>query len=148
MFRPKKLSSVLATFAPVIKTSKEATKKADIALKRIPCIYYLLYFRKKTADIRALIYSRNKVNKINPVYIAKLGLQACETKVRAQNIDGCIFHTFKMILASFQLGNKLKRVCFFHETFVLSDISMEVKLKILLLTLSNANMSFSERELT
>lgn len=81
----------MVTFAPVIKTSKEVTKKVDIALKRILCIYYLLYFRKKTADIRALIYSGNEVNKINPAYVAKLGFRACETNVGAQNIDGCIF---------------------------------------------------------
>ena len=47
---------------------------------------------------------------------------------------------FGMVLANFQVEDKLQKVWFFQETFLLSNISAEVILDILFLTLSNADV--------
>lgn len=47
------------------------------------------------------------------VYTLKLGLKVCSTNIRVQKIDDSIFKTFGMVLASFQLDDKLGGTCFF-----------------------------------
>ena len=53
-----------------------------------------------------------------------------------------------MVLANFQMEDKLGRTWFFQETFLLADISVEVVLCMPFLTLSNADVQFVEMELT
>ena len=53
-----------------------------------------------------------------------------------------------MVLADFQVEDKLGKAQFFQETFVLPDINMEVILDMPFLTLSNADVQFIEKELT
>ena len=53
-----------------------------------------------------------------------------------------------MVLASFQVEDKLGRARFFQETFLLANISAEVVLGMPFLTLSNADVQFVEKELT
>ena len=45
-----------------------------------------------------------------------------------------------MVITSFQTKDKLKKARFFQETFLLADFNMEVVLKMLFLTFSNANL--------
>lgn len=52
-----------------------------------------------------------------------------------------------MVLASFQVKNKLGRARFFQETFLLADTSIVVVLCIFFLTISNANIQIAEKEL-
>ena len=53
-----------------------------------------------------------------------------------------------MILASFEVEDKLRKAWFFQETFLLADISMEVVLGMPFLTFSNADIQFAEKKLT
>ena len=53
-----------------------------------------------------------------------------------------------MVLANFQVEDKLGRARFFQETLLLADISAKVVLNISFLTFSNANVQFVEKELT
>lgn len=46
-----------------------------LLLKRIPCIYYLVQFKKDQVKVQALINSGNKVYIITPIYITKLDLK-------------------------------------------------------------------------
>ena len=55
---------------------------------------------------------------------------------------------FGMVLASFQVENKLGQTRYFQKTFLLADISMEVVLGMPFLTLSNANIQFAKKKLT
>ena len=48
-----------------------------------------------------------------------------------------------MILASFQIEDKLEKVWFFQETFILANFSKDVVLRILFLTFSNVNIKFA-----
>ena len=53
-----------------------------------------------------------------------------------------------MVLADFQVEDKLGRVRFFQETFLLADISAEIVLDMPFLTFSNANIQFIKKEVT
>ena len=77
---------------------------------------------------------------MTPAYASKLGLQVHRTNIEAQKIDGSTLKTFGMVLASFQVEDKLGRARFFQETFLLVNISMKIVLGMPFLTLSNANV--------
>ena len=47
---------------------------------------------------------------------------------------------FEMVLASFQVENKLKKARFFQKTFLLADINVEMILGMPFLTISNADI--------
>ena len=85
---------------------------------------------------------------MTPAYAKKLGLRTRRTDVGAQKIDGSSLDTFGMVIAGFQVIDKLGRARFFQETFLLADTTMEVVLGMPFLTLSNADIQFAEKELT
>ena len=130
----KKLVLVSATSSSVTENSKEN----DVALQRVPCIHYPIWFKKK--EVQALIDSGSEINAMIPAHVSRLGLRVHRTDIGAQKIDGSIFKTFGIVLASFQVGDKFERTQFFQKTFLLADISTEVVLSILFLTLSNADV--------
>ena len=112
----------------------------DMALARVPCIHYPLRFRKDTHKLRALLDLGSEVNAMTPAYASKLGPKARHIDVGAQKIDGLTLETFGMVLVSFQVKDKLGRARFFQESFLLADTSVEVVLRMLFLTLSNADI--------
>ena len=122
-------------------TSKEAN------LERVPCIRYPVRLRKDQDEVEALIDSGSEVNAMHPAYAAKLGLRVRETDVGAQKIDGSHLDTFGMVIAGFSVEDKLGKVRFFQETFLLANISLEVVLGMPFLTLSSVDIRFPEREL-
>ena len=127
-------------------TSREAT------LERVPCIRYPVRFRRKNdededKDVRALIDSGSEVNAMHPAYATKLGLRARKIDVGAQKIDGSHLDTFGMVIADCSVKDKLGRVRFFQETFLLPNIGLEVVLGMLFLTFSKADIQFAERKL-
>lgn len=68
------------------------------------------------------------------------------TNVNVQKIDGLILKIHGITLASFLFQNSLGSVRFFEETFLLTNISIKLVLKMLFLTFSNANIEFTELE--
>ena len=118
----------------------------DVALDRVSCICYPIWFKKN--KVQALIDSGSEVNAMTPGYASKLGLKVRLTNVGVQKIDGSILKTFGMVLASFQVEDTLGRARFFQETFLLADLSVEVVLGMPFLTLSNANIQFAQKKLT
>ena len=141
MFKGKKLVLVLATFLLVTETNKEVT------LEWMPCIHYLLCFWKDIVDIRALINSGSEVNIMALAYASKLGFKVYSIDVGAQKVDGSILKIVGMVLASFQIEDKLGRAQFFLKTFLLANINVEVVLDMLFLTFNNTDVQFIEKEL-
>ena len=124
-------------------------KDDDVLLDRVSCIHYLLcFYKNKKNEIRALINSGSKVNVMTLAYTLKLGLKVRRTNVGAQKIDGSTLEMFGMVLASFQIEDKLERAWFFQETFLLADISEEVVLRMPFFTLNNADIQFAKKNLT
>lgn len=122
----------------------EINKK--VVLKRILYIHYLFRFCKnKKNKIQVLIDSGSEVNAIISTYVAKPGPKFCCINIKAEKINGSIFNIFGIILTSFQVENKLGRVCFFKEIFLLADMSMELALEMFFLTFSNTNIKFTKK---
>ena len=83
-------------------------------LDRVPCIYYSIQFRKdKYKNILALLDSGNEVNAMTPAYTAYLGLQIGVNDVGAQKIEKSSLATYSMVIAAFQVVNKLGCSWFF-----------------------------------
>ena len=100
-----------------------------------------MQFRKdKGTTICALINSGSEVNAMTPAYAKKLGLRIWKTDVGAQKIDGSSLDTFKMVIASFEVIDKLGGAQFFQETFLLANTMIELVLGMPFLTLSNADI--------
>lgn len=118
------------------------------ALQRVPCIRYPVQFGRDQLEVQALLDSGSEVNAMTPTFASKLGLPTRRTNVGAQKIDGSALQTYGMATAGFSVHDKLGRVRFFEETFLLADTSMEVILGMLFLSLSNADVQFGVEELT
>lgn len=54
--------------------------------------------------------------------------------------------THRMVIIEFSVYDKLEKIRFFEETFLLADISIEVVLGRLIFILSNANIRFIKKE--
>ena len=85
---------------------------------------------------------------MNPASIQKLGLHIQKTNIGAQKIDGSILETFGMVIADFQVEDKVGRPRFFQGTFLVANTKFEMVLGISFLKISNADMSFGEEILT
>ena len=107
-----------------------------------------MQFRKDSSKTKALIDLRSEVNAISPAYTKKLDLQIWKTDIGAQKIDGSSLNTFGIVIAGFQIQDKLERARFFQETFLVADTRMDIVLGMSFLTLNNANIRFAKRELT
>ena len=119
----------------------------EVSLEGVPCLRYLIQFRKDKDNIQALLNSDSEINAMNPAYAKKLRLRIGQTDVGAQKIDRSHLNTFGMVIADFSLQDKLRKIRFFQETFLIADTRMEIVLGMLFLTLSNADIPFVEREL-
>ncbi len=82
----------------------------------------------------------SEINLIISAYIAKFSLVIWKTDVDTQKIDGLPLVTYEMMLIDFSTQNKLKTVSFFEKTFLLTNTSIEVVLKMPFLTLSNTDI--------
>ena len=117
--KAKKLVLVSATSALVTGASKEAEmtqatqEGKEVILDRVLCIHYRVQFCKDKETIRALIDSGSELNAMTPAYTKKLGLQTQKTDVGAQKIDGSSLDTFGIVIAGFQVIDKLGRARFF-----------------------------------
>lgn len=117
-------------------------------LKYIIYIYHQLCFKKDQAKVHPLSDSGSEVNAMTLVYIIKLSLKVCCTDIRTQKIDSFILKMFKMVLASFQVKNKLEKAQFFQKTFFILNTRMAEILNMIFLIVSNANVLFAKKELT
>ena len=123
----------------MIGANKEALKVR--VLDRVPYIYYPVQFRKdKDKDVLALLDSRSKVNAMTPTYTAHLDLKVRMTDVDMQKIDRSSLATYSMVIAAFQVVNKLDCSRFFQKTFLLADISMKVVLGMRFFPFSNVDI--------
>ena len=81
-------------------------------------------------------------------YAKQLGFHIQKTDIRVQKFNGSLFWTFGIVIAVFQVENKLGKARFFQELFLLANTSIEVVLRMLFLILNNTNIQFTEKKLT
>lgn len=90
----------------------------------------------------------SEANAISPAYVKKLDLRMQKTNVGVQKIDGSSLNTFGMVIAGFQIQDKLERARFFQEIFLVADTRIDVVVGMRFLIFSNANIWFAKGELT
>ena len=76
-------------------------------------------------------------------YAAQLGLKVQKTNASTQKIDGSLLKTYSMVIAGFQVLNKLNHSRFFQKTFLLTNISIKVVLGMFFLSFSNVDIQFA-----
>lgn len=55
--------------------------------------------------------------------------------------------TYKIVIILFQMDDKDTKFCFFQETFLLTDISMDIAFRIFFFMWSNIKVKFNNRGL-
>ena len=137
----KKLVLVLATSTMMTSTRKKT-------LEHIHYIHYPVWFKNTNkTQVQAVIDSRSKVNTIHPSFTKQLGLLIRQTDVGAQKIYSTTLDIYGMVIAAFAVMEKVNQVRFFEKTFMVANVSPEVVLEMLFLTLSNEDVDFSVWEL-
>lgn len=84
----------------------------------------------------------NEVNTIYLTFIKKLGLSIRPTDVKTQKINEIILNTYKIVVATFLVTDKVNQIRFFEETFLMTNINPKIIFEILFSTLSNINIDF------
>lgn len=84
---------------------------------------------------------------MSPNFVRKLYFNIRKTSIKAEKIDSSLIDTFRIVIAKFEIKNKISRLRCFQEIFLVADIKVEVILEIFFLKLNNANMSFSDKTL-
>ena len=105
------------------------------------------HFWKKSVPMSTLFDSSNEVNAIYPTFAQELGFFIKPMNVGAQKIDSTMIDTYRMVVAAFLVTDNTDRVKFCKKTFLMANVSLEVVLRMLFLTLSNANIDFLDRKL-
>lgn len=122
----------------------EAKKKA---LERVLCIYYPIQFKKETDEIWVLINLETEVNAMSSVYLKKLGLWMRKTNIRARKIDGSTLEIYGIVIADFQIQNKLQKARFFEDTSLVANINVEIVFEMSFLIFSKVKVDFAKKEL-
>ena len=121
-------------------TDAKETQKVRV-LDRVPYICYPMQFWKNMGkNVLVLLNSKSEVNVMTLVYTTQLGLKVQKTNIVIQKIDKSLLKTYSIVIAAFQILNKLRRFWFFQKTFLLTDISVKVVFGIPFLTFSNADI--------
>ena len=84
---------------------------------------------------------------IYPTYATKLGFYARKINVGVYKINGFDLDIFEIVIVEHLVKNKLEKVWFFQKAFLLANISLEIVLRIHFLSLSKANIRFTEQKL-
>lgn len=84
---------------------------------------------------------------MTPAYAAKLCPKVQKINIRAQKIDSSTLDIFEIVLANFQVEERLGKTRFIQKTFLIVNTTLEVIFKILFLIFSNINIQFTQEEL-
>ena len=146
---PRALEAEKLVLVLTTSTSRTGVKKEVLVLKCVPCIHYLIQFKKNANEtqIQALIDSKSEINAIHLTFVKELGLPIRPMDVGAQKINSIMLDTYGMVVAAFLVRNKPYRVKFFEKTFLVTNVSPEIVLGMLFLILSGADIDFLDWKL-
>ena len=88
----------------------------------------------------------SKINGITLAYTKRLDFQIRKIDDGAQKIDRSLLKTFGIVIAGFEVIDKLGRVRFFQKTLLLANTSIEIVLEIPVFTFNNADVYFNKQE--
>lgn len=96
------------------------------------------------AEILTLINPKIKLNVMNLAYTDKRDLKVRKIKVNAQKIDNFSPEFYDIVIAAFQILDKLDYLQFFQKTFLLTIINMEIILDMPFFIFNNINVPFTK----
>ena len=94
-----------------------------------------------------LLDSSNEINAMYSIFAKKFDFVMQITNVGTQKIDSTIFEIYKIVIVVFLITNQANKVRFFKKIFLIINISPDEVFGMLFLTLSDADINFSKREL-
>ena len=97
--------------------------------------------------MQALIDLENKVNVIHLFFAKQLGFPIRPTDIGEQKINSITQDIHRIVVTAYLVVDKVNRIRFFQETFLMANVSPEVVFKMLFLTMSNVDADFSGWEL-
>lgn len=80
-------------------------------------------------------------------FAKNIGFYIWKTDIKVYNINSFRLEIFDMIIAIFQIVDKMEGSCNFIKIFLLVDISISVALIISFFTLNNVEINFGDQEL-
>lgn len=110
------------------------------------CIHYLIQFTRNYSKILVNFYSQ--VNTITPAFAIILDLTIRITNVEVWKIDCSSLKTYSIVSIGFFLQDSLGRDRFVEEIIMMGKINMKVVIKMVFLSLSNANIKFTSSKWT
>ena len=119
-------------------------KNTEEELKRVHCIWYYVIFKDQ---IEVLLDSGSEINAISLAFTSHLGLKIWKTNFQAHNINSTILKTYGIVVFTFTMLDKdgSKKIC--EESFLLAEVKPKIVLRILFLTMSNADVDFQAWDL-
>ena len=84
---------------------------------------------------------------MHPAFAEKLAFMVQTSNVGTQKIDGNTLEIYGMIVMTLLVIDQADRIKFFEETFLVANISPDMVLERLFLTLSSADINFLKRKL-
>lgn len=128
------------------KAGKEAYLKAleGSEVQQVLYIHYLAQLGEFSTNV--FIDSNSEVNEIQLSFVKKLGLNIQKTIISAHKIDNNRLKIYKIIIVLVYVDDKDRKYCFFEETYLLADISIDIACKMFFLTLSNVEVNFYNRQ--
>ena len=92
-----------------------------------------------------MLNSGRKVNAISSNFAQKLDFYIQKINVIVQKINSSSLNTLEIVIANFQIENKVGRPRFFKKIFLVADTQFKMILKIFFLKINNANISFDKK---
>ena len=150
----KKLALILTTFTSMTEDSEKVILVSVKELKQVTCIQYSIAFPGSVIQddlvlnpVLAILHSGSEVNVMHLAFAERLSFMMQATNISAQKIDGTTFETYGMVVAAFSVTDQANKVRFFEKTFLVANVSPDVILGMLFLTLSSANIDFPKKKL-
>lgn len=84
---------------------------------------------------------------MQPSFIRKRDFGICKTNVGTQKIYVNRLSSYNIIIASFQMNRKYRKIRFFEKTFLLADIGIDITFEILFVILIIVKVNFNNQEL-
>ena len=134
--------------------SEEAILVNAKELEQETCIQYLITFPGGVTQdgsaldlVSALLDLGSEVNVMHLAFAERLGLVVQTTNVGTQKIDGTTLKTYGIVIAAFSVTDQADKVRFFEKIFVVANVSPDMVIGILFLTLSDADVDFLKKKL-
>ena len=80
-------------------------------------------------------------------FTRQLGLKTQKSSIGAQKINSTTLKTYEMIVFIFFILDKDNRERFFKKSFILTDIKLDIVLRIFFLIINNTNIDFQAQNL-